>query len=121
MTGVVGVAVPASTMSLAASALTNISLTQNAVTSLLASDPITVTGSGHTVAFFVNASSTDDMATQVSLTVDGVQLLGSASGLSLSTQTVLSSGSHTVAYEAYAFNAGTTMTSAGLIVLDLGM
>ena len=103
------------------STVTNVALTEFASTSLFTSDPVTVTGSGHTVAFFCRAASTDDSSVVINVLVDGVTLISGSSGDPLNAPMVLSAGSHTIAFQAFALDTGITVNVATMFLIDLGL
>jgi hypothetical protein len=100
---------------------TAVSLTAGADTTLLSPDPSTITGNGHSFTITAYSASTSDATTQISVLIDGAVVATGVAGSLLTAITVIAAGSHTVSYRAYAFNAGTKMTSASLVIHDLGM
>lgn len=108
------------------SSASNVTLTADAYTSLLSSDPVTIAGSGHTVSFIGTTDADDNDFVQVLLVVDEglpgeMIIVDDASGRQITVRVTLSAGNHTVAFRAYSLGSPHTMRTAGVTALDLGL
>lgn len=107
--------------SLLVSTATSVALSQDTSTSLFQTTNATVTGSGHTCVFIGRTTADVNLYVQVDISVDGVSVYSDHAGQQIVVKQVLSAGSHTVTFTAYAFNKACNMLVAGLMLLDLGL
>jgi hypothetical protein len=108
-------------VSLLVATAVGVPLPQNASTSLFQAASEVVTGTGHTVLFFGRSNAAQNDIAQVDISVDGVSIYNDSAGQQIVAKAVLSPGSHTVAFTAYALNTDNTMQAASLVALDLGL
>jgi hypothetical protein len=107
--------------SLLVSKATSVSLPANASTSLFQNSSATVTGSGHTCLFLGRTDSSANDFVQISINVDGTDIFDGSAGDQIVVSYVLSSGSHTITFNAFALNSSATMTVASLSIVDTGL
>lgn len=111
---------PTATNALMVSTASSTPLTMNTPTNLLGAG-VSVTGSGHSVAFQVFSDSTNNPQCALSLTVDGTAVLSGGTGGEQGVVTVLTSGTRTVQLTVTALTTGITINSATVYAVDLGM
>ena len=90
-------------------------------TSLLQNSSVTVSGSGHTVLFLGRVETTNNGQCQVEIDVDDVAVYGGAAGENIIARMVLSSGSHTIKFSAFALSNDVEAEVFGLTIVDLGL
>lgn len=99
----------------------SVALPQDTSTSLFQAASASVTGTGRTCAVIGRTTADFPLYVQVDISVDGTSIYNDHAGQQIVVKLPLTAASHTVTFTAYAFNQPCNMTTAGLMILDLGL